>query len=65
MVHLEHISSAHSILGHPRERPNAASHVKRERDKNVWYDKEYRGVELEKDSKENKIFEIEKLKGRI
>jgi len=65
VVHLEHISSAHSILGHPREMPNAASHVKRERDKNVWYDKEYRGVELEKDSKENKIFEIENLKGRI
>lgn len=65
MVHLEHVSSAHSILGHPRERPNAASHVTRERQKNIWYDKEHTGVELEKASKENKIFEIENLMGRI
>lgn len=57
MVHLEHISSAHSILGHPRERPNAASHVTRERQKNIWYDKEHT---LEKASKENKISEIDK-----
>lgn len=59
MVHLEHISSAHSILGHPRERPNAESHAARERQKNIWYDKEHRGVDLEIASEENKIFEIE------
>jgi len=65
VVHLEHIYSAHSILCHPRERPNAGSHVTSERQKNIWYDKEHKGVELEKVSEENKRFEIENWKERI